>query len=196
MKNIFFVLILFSFQGWAWGQGNCNLTPNQTPSIRGFRLGMTLDQVFELVPDARNDKAIMEAINRVKAEKIPSQLTISFKGYELPYSAMPMFQNIHFLDARFFKNQLTNFYIQYNWPYWNNADAFIAKLRESIQLPEAKEWQGTDFAKSLRCKDFEVSVQTYPNAGAYISMTDTTIAKKMDDLRNAILEKARKEFKP
>lgn len=196
MKRISFVLIFFSLNGWAWGQGTCNLTPDQAPSIRGFRLGMTLNQVFELVPDARNDKAVIEAINRQKAEKLPSTLTLSFKGYELPYSSMPMFQNVYFIDVRFFQDQLTNVFISYNWPTWNNADAFIAKLSESFQLPEAKEWQGNDNDKSLLCKDFRLNVSAQFNVGPSISLTDTTVAKKMDDLRNAILERARKEFKP
>lgn len=196
MKTIFFILILFSVNGAVWGQATCDLTPKQAPTIRGFRLGMTLNQVFELLPTTRTDKQVVEGLERIKAEQMPSQLTVQLNGYEFPYKTMPMFQNIQYIVLRFFREEITSITIQYNWPYWSNADEFIAKLRETLTLPEAKEWQGAQDNKNLRCKDFAMNVSAQNNGGGYLSLQDLTIAKKMDDIRQAILEKARKEFNP
>jgi hypothetical protein len=155
---------------------------------------MTLNQLYELVPEARDDRNIVVAIDQNKREHLPGKLSVRFNGLVSPYNTIPRFQNINYLGLDFFNNQLTDLVVQYNWPSWNNANEFIAKLRESFALPAVETWEGSNDQKSIRCKDFVFHVNI--QGGGAISIRDTTSNKKVDDLRKATIEKARKEFKP
>ena len=195
-KSVALILLLFTVKVSAWGQGSCDITADQSPAIRGFRLGMTLDQLYELVPEARNDMNIIKALDQNKRQQLPSKLFIGFSGSQFPYNSIPRFQNITGIVLRFFNDQLTDLSVQYAGPSWNSANEFIAKLRESFVLPAAEDWKGNNVDKEIRCKDFVLQVRAQNNSGGYMSITDTTSVKKMDDAIKASLEKARKEFKP
>jgi hypothetical protein len=194
-KGAILILLLVTARVSAWSQGSCELTADQSPAIRGFRLGMTLDQLYELVPEARNDKRVIEALDNSSRQQLPSMsfLTLS----DSPYDALPRFHNVSYVSLRFLNNQLAGLTVQYKWPVWDSANEFIAKLRESLALPAAENWDGGGPGKSIRCKDFTLNVYTQPNGtGASISINDTTSPRKLDDMRKAVIERARKEFKP
>lgn len=195
-KTLAIVLLFLSLNALVFGQGTCNLVSNQAPSIRGFHLGMTLNQIYELIPEARTDKNVLEALDRVKQDPLPSKLSLQFQPYNAPYNKLPILQNIEYIGLRLFNNQITDIHVSYRWPNWTNIDEFLAKLRENLLIPETKEWEGSETQKTLRCKDFYMNVSAQNNSGGHISITDTTSPKKMEDLKKEILEKARKEFKP
>ncbi len=195
-KTLSIVLLFLTFNILVLGQGTCNLEIAQAPSIRGFRLGMTLNQLYELVPDARTDNNIIGVIERSTNARLPEKTSIQFNSYGSPYGKMPLFKNIGYIGIRLFNDQITDISIQYDWPMWNSADEFIAKLRENLVLPEAKEWQGGELSRQLICKDFEMDVHAPFNSGALVVIRDLTTSKKIQELEKAIIEKARKEFKP
>jgi hypothetical protein len=195
-KSAVLILLLFTARVSALGQGSCDMTAGQSPAIRGFRLGMTLNQVFELVPEARNDAKVIEALDQNKRQQLPTPLSIHFFGGAPPYDTDPRFQNISYMGLYFFDNQLINLEVQYMGPSWDNVDEFIAKLRENFTLPTIEGWEGSNTSKGIHCKDFVLNISAQSNSGGSISISDTTSAKKMADMKKAALEKNRREFKP
>ena len=89
------VLVIFSwlvfFDTVAYGQtGGCSIKLDQAPSLRGIKLGMSLNQVLDLIPGSREDKNVTESLdtarrghpNRIVRENKPH-----FLGFYLSVTA-------------------------------------------------------------------------------------------------------------
>jgi hypothetical protein len=198
------VLVIFSclvfFDTVAYGQtGGCSIKLDQAPSLRGIKLGMSLNQVLDLIPGSREDRMVtnlLEAARRGHPDASYQKISFSFSAYT--YQSLPMFNNLQHITVRTLDDRVTDISVSYASPSWDRVDDFVAKVAESLNLPGVKEWEGLDKrSKNLKCQDFEVHVfadDTNPDSS--ITLSDLTAERKIAERKKAVIEKARKEFKP
>lgn len=194
MKKLIIFFLYLSVCLPVQGQEACTLTT--APTIRGLSLGISLNSLYDLIPNARNDNQIRSIIANAKRERIPKKVSIQLSRHDSLYQELPIFKDIAYISIQMFNDSLTDISIQYDWPPWTKADDFIDKLKEHYKLPEAKYWQGDDNNKTIRCKEFLISVYAPFNGGAMVIMRDLLIEKKMAVIEKTIIENSRKEFKP
>ena len=65
------VLVIFSwlvfFDTVAYGQtGGCSIKLDQAPSLRGIKLGMSLNQVLDLIPGSREDRKVTNVLEAAR----------------------------------------------------------------------------------------------------------------------------------
>ena len=185
MKNIMFALLIIYFTCiGVQGQESCKLSLSQAPKIRGLQLGMTTSQLLDLIPYSKDEAHVKVLLEKSLAEKV----TLTMDPREEQFKTFS-----------FFDGHVTDIYLSYERPYWENTDDFIAKLVENVKLPDAKNWVGSGSYKRLGCTDFDVlaTVVTDRNSCcSSLSLRDLTADKKIIARQKVIVEKARKEFKP
>jgi hypothetical protein len=124
----------------------------QAPELRGFRLGMTLEQAKTRVPqivfgptdefglsktsinpdfDSRIDKTNFEDVRTVSLEFLDGRVTSLWLGYENSFK-------------------------------WKSTDEFVKGISRSLGVPN--EWTTKGRAQQLKCADFELSVSVIAGA--------------------------------
>jgi hypothetical protein len=158
----------------------CPLTIEQAPELRGFRLGMTTEQVMARVPGIQVQQGSFGASD---ARLPPSSGAdaAAYKGIDNIYFG--------FLDGR-----LVNLVVSYDQSvHWKSSDQFAAKVSEFLKLPE--DWRGTanPNQKVLTCAGFDVTVTAYPNA---IRLAVPNYNEVLSRRREQHEEKLRQDFRP
>jgi hypothetical protein len=192
MKKLIIFFLYISVYIPINGQEACSLT--KAPNVRGLSLGMSLNDLYELIPPARNDNVINNILIYAKRERIPKKVSIQLSKSNSLYQELPIFKDIEYISIQMFNDSLTDISIQYNWPTWTKADEFIDKLKEYYGLPEAQHWQGRDESKHLNCKGFLLSVYAPFNGGALVTMRDLLVEKKMADIEKRLLRNLAKNL--
>jgi hypothetical protein len=195
------VLVIFSclvfFDTVAYGQtGGCSIKLDQAPSLRGIKLGMSLNQVLDLIPGSREDKNVtdfLEAARRGHPAASYAKRSLDFQASSYP--SLPMFNNLRQITVQTFDDRVTDISVQYTYPPWERVHDFVAKVAESPNLPGAKEWEQDSFTGNLKCQDFEVRVFA-AGSNSFVALLDLAADRKIAERKKAVIEKARKEFKP
>jgi hypothetical protein len=145
------VLVVFSCLAFsdfvAYGQtGACSIKLDQAPSLRGIKLGMSLNQVLDLIPGSREDRNVtnfLEAARRGHPDASYQKISFTFSADS--YQSLPRFNNLHGITVQTFDDQVTDISVQYAYPPWERVDDFVAKVAESLNLPGVKEWEQDGF---------------------------------------------------
>lgn len=147
---IFVFLLLFSAHTSPAQETKCNLKLAQLPSapeLRGFHLGMTVDEARKRVPTlvmGQPDEfgLASTSVNPDFDNKLDKQ---SFEGVRTV--------TLDFLDGR-----LTDLWIGYHGSEkWKSLDAFVAIVNRSLGFPDS--WRTNTHGRQLACEDFQAGVQ-------------------------------------
>jgi hypothetical protein len=203
MNRILFTCLLLLFiAGTLTGQTTdqsytgCNLAREKAPAIRGVKLGMTSDELYALLP------GIGEGYKEVtvKARNFPqfgsASLSTSFVDKD-------RFNGIEGFNFQLFDDHLVQYNVYYRGPnsvprgpYWPNADDLIARIADTYHLPGPVNWVAESGAKVLRCKGFEVYINTSSGAQILVREPGTPWVAEQKKRSDAFQEQLRRDFKP
>jgi hypothetical protein len=142
----------------ALAQGACTLKAAQAPAIGGIRLGMTQAQLLALFPGSRDDQELSASLARPASKFGTSNFVIKPQKY----ASKAKFAGVNQITFIMLDGRVSSFNADYNGPEYKHVDQFVAKFSEGTVLPAPDAWEanvGMDTQlKTLKCKDFEVSV--------------------------------------
>ena len=116
------------------------------PELRGFRLGMTFDQVKARVPQVQLGR--------------PDEIGLTKTSINPLYD--PRFDKAAFADVRtisfdFLDGKLTTLWIGYESSFkWQSVDEFVSGISKSLNV--AGSWSPKRGGQQLRCEGFTVSI--------------------------------------
>jgi hypothetical protein len=128
-------------------QSACTLKIDQFPEsveLRGFRLGMTLEQARAQVPQIQLARADQFGVARISIN---------------PYFD-PSFDKVKFADVRtisldFLDGHLISLWIGYDSTFkWQTLDTFVTGISKSMNFPDV--WPAKRGGRQLDCGDFSV----------------------------------------
>jgi hypothetical protein len=191
-----FLIVWAFFAGKVFGQGStnaCRLTATQFPALRGLRLGMTPDQMLNLLP-ADPDKGDL-----AKQSHSPNTYDVASLEY-VPnkHGNPPEFMNVARIFMFFYRGQLVDFSVSYTSPneggvIWRDLNEFVAKVAGALQVPGPDAWViGKQGDRVLKCEGFQV--QAYL-ATIRISV-DPPWTDDVDARRKADQDEKRRAFRP
>jgi hypothetical protein len=162
-------------------EAKCTLKLSELPSIpelRGFHLGMTLDEVRARLPKAQirpADEFGFTAFN-------------IFPDYETAIDKKA-FENVRSISLEFLDGRATSIWIGYDQSFkWQTVDEFTEGITTALKLPHA--WRTKFRTRVLDCADFTLSV---------IPVAESQSLKITDDAAREVLEKrkaAKEETQP
>ena len=179
----------------------CTLSLEQAPEVRGFGLGMSLDEVRRRFPglEARPPLEVnwspefgyLEArIHAADILRIYPQHKSEFKGVQSV--------TLKFLDGR-----VTYLEVEYDdSAKWDDVDTLLESLTASLNLPAPEAWQADEprvkgserWAKRLTCDGFKIVVWAFSRAKIFFH--DTAASEMLSKRMRAKDERQRREFKP
>lgn len=189
MKVILAILSLAAFGSVAIAQSNaatppkCTLTVAQAPTIRGFKLGMTTEQIKARFPNVVIKKSNefgyvdveVDASSVLNAEKVN-------------------FDNVGNIRLAFLDERLVSIGIRYlPSAYWENVRQFVPLISAKYNLNG--DWQSDDISSRLACNGFKVEVYA-SNTSASFSIAEPSINETIRQRRTAKEEAARRAFQP
>jgi hypothetical protein len=123
----------------------------QAPELRGFRLGMTTDQVKTRVP-----QVVFPHVDDLGVSKT------SINPYFDPQIDKSSFENVRTVSLDFLDGRLTQLWIGYEDTFkWKTIDEFVKGISQSLSVPD--DWSTKGRGRRLQCTDFELTVS--PIAG-------------------------------
>ena len=125
---------------------SCDLTLNQSPMIRGLKLGMSRSAAERIIPN-----------DRVRV--LDSPTIIAYPKY-----GASGFENVSSITANFSDNALSSLTIGYN-ESWNNTREFAREISDNFALPyRFWKFRGKNAASSeMQCRDFSISLDSNEN---------------------------------
>jgi hypothetical protein len=140
---------LFSAAIASAQQPACTLTPDQLPDaleLRGFRLGMTYDQVEARVPQIRFGRADQFGVAKVSINPVFD-----------PRFDQTSFAGVRTISLDFLDGKLVILWIGYDSTFkWQTVDEFVAGISKSLNLPAA--WSAKRGGRQLMCDKVSVFV--------------------------------------
>ena len=202
MKSLFLLITLTALVNSASGQTQseasagrkCPMTMAHSPTIRGLKLGMDLEEVFQQFPDRRTDPSVRQMLQW--ADKQFGVARFSASTY--PYQSEKRFAGISQFDFEFLDNRLSAFGVHYEGPEWNSVDEFISRVAESLNLPNANYWTPSNPAtiKTLKCEGFEITAMVGGPGSNSLRIRNPAAEQIVRTRQIEAKERARKEFKP
>ena len=161
-------------------QRTCSLTVEQSPALRGFRLGMTLDQFKARVPGvSARDQAFGFKSIYLSSERLKE---LDAAGYE----------GVWHISAGFLDERLVTLEVEYNPEVqWKSAGQFASRVSEMLKLPDAWGREVTDNGMEMPCAGF--SVVAMPNR---IRLAIPGTAATVRERRERREEERRQTFRP
>lgn len=202
MKPLFVLMLFFALLTSASGQTQsdvpagqkCSLTLAQSPTIRGLKLGMDVEEVLRQFPGRGSDPTVRT--NLLWADK---QFGVArFNAPTHPYHSESRFAGILQFDFEILDKRVSGFSILYDGPEWRSIDEFVARIAESLNLPGASYWTPSNLPtlKTLKCAGFEISAWLGSPDSHSLRIRDTAAEQIVKDRQIEAKEKARKDFKP
>lgn len=197
-RILFTCLLLLLVAGTLTGQSidqsytGCNLAREKAPAIRGVKLGMTPDELHALLPGMREDyKDVL-----VNARKFP--------GFGAAFlNANVVDKDIEGFNFQLFDDHLVQYTVFYKGPnsvprgpYWPNGDDLIARFADSYHLPDQANWVADAGVRILRCKGFEVRINSSNGAQISVNEPGNPWVAEQKKRRDAFEEQLRRDFKP
>jgi hypothetical protein len=192
---IFFALTLVLTPTYAQvpsqppAQSNCMLT------VRGIRLGMSLQQLLALFPASSKRKETRDAIEKAKTAANNETVYVVFDSAS---EGSEQFNGVDSVSVGIYKGQVVDFTVLYVGPTWRTIDEWVNKLAETFKLPNAKGWTvgpSENPNRMLKCKTVIVEAEIQGGGGS-IRVRDTEHDKEMEKQKEAGEEKKRRDFKP
>jgi hypothetical protein len=175
-------------------KSQCSLTLEQSPEIRGVRLGMSAEKLMAAFPADAHRMAIENALKEAKkADNYGFARANLFAGNS---EANPRLSGVGVITVEFLDERITTLHVSYSGPEWKNTDQFIAKLSEAFRLPTVDHWRYEPGAnmKSLTCDGF--LIQVYTGRTSDVMVKASSALQVVNDRREAVKEKERQAFKP
>jgi hypothetical protein len=176
-------------------QSKCSLTEANSPSVRGIRLGMNLEQLLALFPGSSRRKEMKDAIERAKAATGEVMYLVFDPATD---ASGDRFAGVDSVSAGIYKGRVTDFNVLYVGPTWRTIDEWVAKLSETFSLPRAQEWMAgpnENPNRTLQCGGIEIEAAIQGGGGS-IRVRNTENLKEMQDRTTAEEERRRRAFKP
>jgi hypothetical protein len=187
--------------GNAPGQSSCTL--NQSPAIRGIRLGMTAEEVFANFPGINEDSFNKRAVESAARPPNYGLARIGFQRSLHPSPTNERLAGVDSISITLFDDHVTDLNVSYagpgsypRGPSWPNIDYFIARLSEAFGLPDPKYWVDKGpLSKAINCSGFEIQA-TDVNGQGSVRIHNDTFMNTLKQRAIADEEKRRREFKP
>jgi hypothetical protein len=181
-KLAFIIALMLTCRAAASAQeSKCSLKLTELPSVqelRGFRLGMTVEQV----------KARLPRVQIRPADEFGFTSLNIFPDYE-PGIEKTTFEGVRTISLEFLDGRVTSLWIGYDKSFkWQTLDEFTQAIATALKLPNA--WRTKFRTRLLACTDFTVSV---------IPVGESPSIKINDETARELLEKrkaAKEETKP
>lgn len=225
MKPIILLSLLSLWLGVpAFGQKTteknptCNLGINQSPELRGFRMGMTQAAVLARLPGVTVGKPDKFGLARLRLSIIDSSALImpgpKDKGVQEDMSVGPndgsafvldsarfaTFKGVRRLQMRFIDGRLSHLEVIYDDSIkWDSIEEFVDTIATNLKLPH--DWKtpaDSDGAheKELRCEGFVLAANTGDtteiNSGPELVLQDLAAWEAMSKKQNDIVDKAKR----
>jgi hypothetical protein len=226
-KGILFALLLLILSSPAFGQKKvddpkpkCMLALDQSPELRGFRLGMTQAAVLARLPGATVEKPDKFGLARLRLSIIDSTSLIKPSAREkgvqpdmlagpndgsafvVDSSRFPALKGTRKIQMRFIDGRLSHLQISYNDDVkWDSVDQIVEMISTTLKLPN--EWQtpadsDSGQEKELRCEGFVISANTIgdptdTHTGPELILQDVAAWNAMSKRQNDITEKAKRD---
>ena len=200
MKPLFVLVFFIALATSAFAQTQsdvpagqkCSLTLAQSPTIRGLKLGMDVEEVLRRFPD----RSVDPQVRRVLLDADKQFGVAKFNAPTYPHQSE--FAGISQIYFEFLDKRLAAFTVHYEGPEWNNADEFISRLTEPLKLPGANYWTPSSLPthKTLKCTGFEVSVFVGGGASNSVRIRNPAAEEIVKNRQTEAKERARKDFKP
>jgi hypothetical protein len=206
MKQIFLLAILVFLSVAATAQTTttanvnptCQLPLNQSPSIRGIKLGLKLDEVLRDFPGAEQNEWVKQALQQKTV--YPNLGVIYFSVLPSSYSTRDQFRGISTFSFSFIDDRLAAYSVVYarppDGPLWPRVDDWVNKIAASFNLPEMGSWSMEQGDRTLKCRDFQMRASNLNAVGNLTVATLDLPYKEQETRRAAFDEKLRRDFKP
>ena len=167
------------------------------PPVRGFRLGMSLDEVRarfrQLEAQPPSEVRYDSAYGYLEAHLYAAEILTLYPQYKDDFKGIQSVR-MNFLDGR-----MTYLAVEYdNTARWPDVDAILPGLTSSLGLPAPSAWQVEkslpEFGKQLDCHGFKVVVRVMSRA--QILFHDTAAPEVLSQRMRDKAERQRREFKP
>jgi hypothetical protein len=177
---VIFFSLCFAAAAHAQQSQVCTLNVEHAPELRGFRLGMTADQVKARVPGIQiNKQEFGASFANLASVDFHSLDAVAYRG-------------INDISFSFLDDRLVRFTVNYQSVPWKTAGQFAAKVSESLKLPDA--WRdGGNFSEVLTCAGFDVIANANTNTITLNKPGYNEIVKERREQRD---EKLRQDFRP
>lgn len=187
-----FLLLLLVFFVAAKSQDRCNIRTAISPDIRGIKLGMDYESVKTMFP---------ESIGFALAPKTDQFGVIDAVELGLvDFYKKPQFNGVKEMVLYFTDGKVTKIGAAYDEAtQWNSIADFTAQVSKTLVLPLA--WRNPTNADPLNarimdCVGFRVIAQIGKDKPSFIGLVDVEAERVVNERKQAIEEKKRKEFKP
>ncbi len=182
----------------------CSLTMQQSPEIKGFRLGMSSR---DIVPNFRNNLSLTGNRSNMDGVDVIVYAFWDFGGGgSLPRTKD--WENVQYVRFRFLDDKLLVYEIHYDnkqLKLWKDTDTFVSVLSERMTLPSqlasnapSKEF-GFANSKWAYCDGWTLEMNANESAGK-IMLTNTAATsaylKDAEEKKKQEEERKRKSFKP
>jgi hypothetical protein len=199
----------------------CTLGINQSPELRGFRMGMSQAAVLAQLPGVTVEKPDKFGLARLRLSFVDASAVIKTstrdKGVQADMLAganegsafiidsgkFPALKGIRRMQMRFIEGHLSYLQISYDDAIkWESIDQLIETVATTLKLPQ--EWKlpedsdGSSQTKELRCEGFVLSASiggdpTDIHAGPELVLQDPAAWNAMSKRQNDLVEKAKQE---
>lgn len=176
IKTLMVLLVLGSASAIAAQQ--CSLKIEQlkdAPELRGFRLGMSQDQVKSRVPQIRFGGA--DKFGVVKTSINPL--------YDARFDKAS-FADVRTISLDFLDDKLTTLWIGYEGSFkWKTVDEFVSGISQSLELPAT--WSQKRSGRQLNCDGFSLLVSMIAGSPS-VRLTDEVGAEVIASRREQVAQ--------
>jgi hypothetical protein len=198
----------------------CTLGVNQSPELRGFRMGMPVATVTTRLPGVTVEKPDKFGLARLHLSIIDSSTLLKplakDKGVQPDLFAIPSEGSAFVIDAarfptlkgvrkiqmRFIDGRLSYLELTYDDAIkWDSIEDFVETVSSILKLP--REWKmpaesDSGQEKELRCEGFVITANTNAdpsdvNTGPELILQDSAAWDALSKRQNEIVEKAKHE---
>ena len=150
-QSLFLILISAIFFCSSCSQP-CTLTPASAPELRGFRLGMTLDEIKRKYPKLPPIGVSEFGVSKIYFDRMPKVEQSSGEYTFVNADFMDEFKGTRRVYLQVIDNRVAAVKVVYtNEITWKSDDEFIKKTSESLKLPGT--WTRQTDYQSLQCRD-------------------------------------------
>lgn len=179
----------------------CSLTLEQAPIIRGFRLGMSVDEVAQRFR-ITDGSTVSQQVTYWKTHA-PRYGTFAVEAFGEWLDSSGAAKDLHILRFSFVDGHLFELYFDYSDSVkWNNIRQFVDAVSPALKINER--WSMPDTKKaSLDCGSFKLEARLSHFGDVDLTLTDNAgkqeAVKRKEEAgrrKQAEEEKQRRDFKP
>ena len=166
---IFFAVISISALHVQAQDKRCELTAEQSPSLRGLRLGMPVDEVEQLLKQVRGAVAPSHSA----AEEKRGLLRVSI--YPIAGQTNLTFINVAVAKLEFMNERVTAIGLHFDGGApWATVDEFVDTVAETFALPSGWKARHSSGERRLDCRGFNLIVRKARSASLRLEASTVT----------------------